>query len=101
VTDRTDGIVAGKHVRGRTFLSPLGSGLQDSDGTPTSAALALGALFSTTWRGAGTSVRGVVWSRPKIVPNSDPTAYIRFGSSHDITATYVKDQFAVLRSRRD
>jgi hypothetical protein len=101
VTYRTGGIVAGKHVRGRTFLSPLGSGLQDSDGTPDAAALALAELFATTWQGPGTSVRGVIWSRPKTVPNSDPLAYVRFGSNHDITANYVSDQFAVLRSRRD
>lgn len=99
VTYRTGGVVVGKHVRGRTFLSPLAADAAAADGTPTATALGLAQDFATAWLGAGTSVRGVVWSRPVHATLGGPTA--RLGSSHDITSEYIKDQFAVLRSRRD
>jgi hypothetical protein len=100
VTYQTGGVVNGKHVRGRSFLSPLWFGDMESDGTITSAALNLAEGWADDWQGPGTSVRSVIWSRP-VKSKTEPGEYVRFGSSHDITSSAVLDKFAVLRSRRD
>jgi hypothetical protein len=101
VTWRTDGVVAGKHVRGRTFLVPVAAVGLEADGSPTASALALVGTYAQTMTGLATSVALAIWSRPKTVPDSNPTAYIRFGSSHQVTDHTISDKFAVLRSRRD
>jgi hypothetical protein len=98
---RTNGVVNGKHVRGRSFIVPVAANAQESDGTPIATALTFVNSFATTLISGGTSVALAVWSRPKVVPNSDPKAYVRFGSSHLVTSHTLADKFAVLRSRRD
>jgi hypothetical protein len=96
----TAGVVAGKHVRGRTFLVPLGLDVTQSDGTPTDAALTAVAAYAADMIGVGSAGDAVVWSRPKkAVPPAE--GFTRFGSVHGITAATVKNTFAVLRSRRD
>jgi len=86
--------VAGKRIRGRTFLVPLGRGAYDADGSLAPAAL-------TTLRNAANGLatplvpligRLIVWHRPKV---GAPGSY-------GVVTTYsVKDKSAVLRSRRD
>lgn len=101
-TWRTTGVVAGKHVRGRTFLVPVHIDVPDTDGTPTAAALAAVAAYAANMISTPTNTDLVVWARPKqAVPHTDPKTYTRFGSVHSITHATVKDTFAVLRSRRD
>lgn len=90
---KTDDIVAGRRVRGRTFISPITSGQIDSDGTPVAGMLAYANAFGAKWIDNGaTAVYTCVWHRPK---GTSP------GSDHQITSYSVKDKFAVLRSRRD
>jgi len=77
--------------RGRTFLGPISASANDSTGTPNPTLL-------TTVRGAAAALVGSslsdangavgVWSRQE-------------GVFRDFAASSVKDQFAVLRSRRD
>lgn len=77
--------------RGRTFLGPLSTGTKDTDGTPTLAALTTittaGQTFADSWDGLGDG-HAVIWS---------PTD----GVGRDILSAYARDQYAVLRSRRD
>jgi hypothetical protein len=101
VTYQTGGVVNGKHVRGRTYLSPLATGLDDSDGTPSPSTRAVAELFATNWLGPGSSVRGVVWSRPLMGTGEESEEFVRYGSSHDISSFTTANKFAVLRSRRD
>lgn len=92
---RTGQIVNGRLLRGRTFLVPIGqSGLQ-ADGTAASAALtAIGAAATAliTSSAAASDWRLSVWHRPV-----GGTGGV---SSVVLTAT-VKDEIAVLRSRRN
>lgn len=77
--------------RGRTFLGPLSTGTAESNGTPTLVAAttitnAAQALIAASSEGEDGSP--VVYSTQQ-------------GLARDITAGYVRDQFASLRSRRD
>lgn len=91
VTWRTDGLVAGKRVAGRTFLVPMGGlGLQ-SDGTidnntVSSIHTAAGILISA-------APEFVVWHRPASVAAGG-------GSSHPVSAGVCADKSAYLTSRR-
>lgn len=100
VTFRTAGVVAGKHVRGRTFLVPVYLGAIDTDGSPTSGALTTADSFGDTIAGVSTTnLLPVVYSRPVHATLSGPTP--RLGTTHQITSVTISDKFAVLRSRRD
>ena len=86
----TNGIVAGRRVRGATFVVPLlaslysGAGILDSTvvtGLQTAANVLLGTAAGDL----------LVWSRP---------APGRAGSSHSITSAVVPNQISWLRSRR-
>lgn len=93
VTWKTDDIVAGKRVRGRTFFGPTCLAEIDTDGTPKASALVAVESMANAWTDSGaTSVDAVVWHRPK---GASP------GSDHIITSHSYRDTFAVLRSRRD
>lgn len=77
--------------RGRTFISPLSQGTLDTNGTPTAGTVSsmqtiANALVSTS-QGSPNGALGV-WS--------ESTATFR-----DVVSASVRDQFAVLRSRRD
>lgn len=100
VTWRTGGVVAGKHVRGRTFLVPVHSGVLDPDGTPAGDALALMATYALNMISTPTNTQFVTLARPKM-SSADPPVVERQGSVHIITSASVKDTFAILRSRRD
>jgi len=85
-------VVNGKRVRGRCFLSPI-AGAADSNGTPNATQVAASAGLVDSLRASGIGAQKlVVWHRP--VSGAG-------GSQHECTSTNTKDQFAVLRSRRD
>ena len=97
---RTGTFIAGRRVVGGAYLSPLAQGLFTSDGTPAPAQLAITAAFGAALvPGDGSAPHLVVWSRPYVMhaPSTRPS---RVGSVALVTVTTVKDQFAVLRSRR-
>ena len=87
---QTAGVIAGKRVRGRTFIVPVNATQYDSGGTLTPAAIT---LFSGAANGLITSGAGqfVVFARPRAFTG---------GQAHAITGSSVPDLVAVLRSRR-
>jgi hypothetical protein len=89
----TSTYIAGRRLRGRTFVSPLSQFAQDNDGSPTSTALGYADDFGDAWLTGGPGgITTVVWHRPTGGSG---------GSTAQITAHSVADKFAVLRSRRD
>ena len=85
--------VAGRRVQGRQFFSPLTSTLIQTDGTPSSTALAILAQgqndLTTNWASGDFQV---VWHRPKAGAG---------GVAARVTGHAEPDKFAVLTSRRD
>ena len=103
VTWRTGGVVAGRRVRGRTFLVPLAASAYGADGTITTGLVgtlqtAGAALISI----AGSPDVGV-WARPhkQHVNKAGETIPARDGSWWAATSVTVPTKVAVLRSRRD
>jgi len=93
VTWKTADFVAGRRVRGRTFLSPLSNATLQTDGTPAAATITAAQAFGAAWINMGaTDIQAGIWHRP--VGGSG-------GSFHAITGYQVNDKWAVLRSRRD
>jgi len=91
---KSDGIVNGRRVRGRTFLGPVAASANTAAGVPTAAALTALTAFGNAMEDAGTTfVRHVIWHRPT-VGGTD-------GSHHDVIQHSQKPKWAVLRSRRD
>jgi len=95
----TNGVVAGRLVRGRTFMVPLLTSAYELDGT-----IAGGALDD--FRNAATvlALSGalVIWSRPFAGdPDHVPPIPARAGTVHAVGGSVVNDRAAVLRSRRD
>ena len=90
ITWLTAGIVAGKRVRGRTFLVPMYSNLYEADGTLSSGAVTLANDFGAEMVASGMSV----WHRPTGPGTSD-------GSEHLVTGYRLRDKVAFLSSRRD
>jgi hypothetical protein len=95
VSWRTTSVVNGRSLRGRTFLVPLYAGAYEADGSLNSTFLtqcrAAAAAYATASSTATTWV-GCVWHRP------GPSGV---GVVGDISSSAVKDEVAVLRSRRN
>lgn len=92
----TGGVVAGRRVRGRSFIVPIGSGAYDNQGS-----LAAGTI--TTLQGAANGlvtafVGMVVWARP--LKAGTPPVVVRPGSYHGVSSMRVPDLAVSLRSRR-
>lgn len=92
LTFTTDSVINGHRVRGRSFFGPL-IGDSDANGTPVAfeitRAEGFGASLGYT---TGEPVAQVIWHRPTGGAG---------GVAARVTGHAVKDQFAVLRSRRD
>lgn len=92
----TGDIVAGRRVKGRWFLVPLGGSAYDGSGT-------LAPAFITHLLSAGAGIVGLAGSGTPLVVYSRPRtgAGARSGSTHVVTSASTKDKVAILRSRRD
>jgi len=93
LTGQTAVIIAGRRLRGRSFISPVASGTQTS-GLVSSAAIA------TTITSANTSLTGVTSSVPVVWHRPQPPGPSG-GSVSPVTTYSVGSTYAVLRSRRD
>jgi len=94
----TNGIVAGRRVRGKTFIVP-GVNMFEPGGTPIASAITTMTTAATTLVTA-TSPGLLVWARP-FTPGPDDDRPARAGTSHAVTSAFVPDKSMVLRSRRD
>lgn len=103
----TAGVVAGRHVRGRTFVVPLGRDVADENGSPNALVLSSAASFAAAVIAAdGGNADLVVWSRPRLQLGTTgkpvvPHVILTPGSAHKVLSATVRDVFCVLRSRRD
>jgi hypothetical protein len=86
---QTNGIVAGRRVRGRTFLCPIITTGFDSNGTIASTQLGTLQTAATALAAAG---KNQVWHRPS--PGGSD------GSAHIVVAGTVPDKVTSLRTRR-
>lgn len=100
--------LSGRHLKGRTYIVPLGSSAFDVAGS-------LDGGFLSIARGAATSQLAlfagdlVVWQRPRLATPSWTDKYGRFhpaisargGGYAPVSSATMPDQAAVLRSRRD
>lgn len=93
LTGQTGVIIAGRRLRGRSFISPCASGAMTA-GLVSSAAASTVVTSATVSLTGVTSSAPVVWHRPKA---PGPTG----GSVSPVTTYSVGSTFAVLRSRRD
>lgn len=93
----TGGFVAGRRVKGRTFMVPISGGAYQTNGTIDENALSFMRTSTNTFQNA---VQGnmIVWARPFAGKPGKPA---RTGSSHDVTSWQIPDKVAILRSRRD
>lgn len=87
---RTDAIVSGRRLRGRTFIVPVGGAAYADNGTlePVPMGIFTNAGQDYIDVGVFTNVAPCIWSRTH-------------GILADITSVVVPDEIAVLRSRRD
>lgn len=96
----TAGIVAGRRVKGRTFVPGLTENQVDN-GVLTAAVRAAFIVHAGTYIGGLTSTP-VVWARPFAGnPLAEPPQPPRVGTMHTITSGDAWNQLAGLRSRRD
>ena len=86
----TNGIVANRRVRGRTFIVPIIGSVYDTAGSLSTATLATMTAAASAYVTAQAGV-AVVWARPR------PGVA---GSAHSITSSRVPDLAVSLRSRR-
>lgn len=87
---RTGAIVAGRRLRGRTFVVPLSVGQYDAVGT-------LATTCITTLQAAATG-----YADANVFSNARPCVWSRtHGIQADITSVLIPDEASVLRSRRD
>lgn len=92
----SNGIVAGRRVRGRSFIVPIISSSYDTAGS-------LSAATITTLTNAATALESsafpmTVWARPFVHPTTP--ALNRAGSQHQVASIRVPDLAVSLRSRR-
>lgn len=87
----TSGVNRGRRVRGRTFMVPLAISAYQSDGTLSAAYLSALSTAATNFR-TSAAYESLIWSRPRAGAG---------GAAFPIVSSSVRDQVAVLRSRRD
>jgi uncharacterized protein (DUF2342 family) len=86
----TSAVVAGRRLRGRTYIVPLTGAQYDSAGSLSTTCIATLESAATTYRSTGvfTEATPVVWSRTH-------------GILADVIGSSVTDRASILRSRRD
>lgn len=89
--------LAARRGRGRTFLGPLNADAGSTDGTPSPGGLAT--IASAADALIATSSETNDWAFVVYGQQSAGIAGVKVG--RDITSRAIRDQFAVLRSRRD
>lgn len=87
---RTDAIVSGRRLRGRTFIVPLVTSQYETNGTISGTLITAAQTAANAFLSAGvfTACQPSVWSRTH-------------GVQSDITSANIPDEVAILRSRRD
>lgn len=100
----TEAIVAGRRLRGRTYIVPMGAAAFANDGTLSSSTVtdllaAADAYISAA--NVSTVLSPAVWSRPKYEGTGSERTITRPGTLADVVGRSIPDQAAVLRSRRD
>lgn len=103
ITWRTNGVVVGRRVRGRTFLVPLAAPAYAADGTITSGLVnTLTTAGQALISAAGTPDLGV-WARPteQHINARGETVPARTGIWYVASSVTVPSKVSVLRSRRD
>ena len=87
---RTSAVVAGRRLRGRTFLVPVYAGAYETDGTLSETAKATLASAAVKYWDTSllTAAQPAVWSRTH-------------GIMADIVSALIPDSVSILRSRRD
>jgi hypothetical protein len=93
ITWKTAGVVAGRRVRGRTFIVPMSANQYQADGSLVDAAIPILVGAASALRTA-TGPTFVIWHRPTGSPASG-------GSSFAVTAQSISDKVSYLSSRRD
>lgn len=97
----TSGVVAGRHVRGRSFLVPIAASLT-ATAEPTTDLKAKIAVYGEALLDYSNdaTVNLAVWSRP-YEGRTEPTVIAaRTGTSHEVSAVSASPRFAILSSRR-
>lgn len=98
----TPTFVRGRRLKGRTFMSPLTSGMLAPDGGPTAQAVATVQSFGASLLTSATPGDTlVVWSRPIPAKVGPPATTAVTGFFGVVEGVSVSTKFAVLRSRRD
>jgi hypothetical protein len=87
---QTSGVVAGRRVKGRTFLVPLLGAHYQTDGTIVDATLA---TINTAANNLVLAGKLRIWHRPTVKGANN-------GSAHTVTAAQGPDKVSSLRSRR-
>jgi len=88
---QTGGIIAGRRLRGRTFIVPIVTSEYDTDGTLGPGTVGALNAFATDLMASGPLA---VWHRPTTPGGTD-------GNSYGVVSARVRDKVAILRSRRD
>lgn len=99
----TTTILDGHRVKGRTYIVPITSDSYDTDGTIKGAIVTALRAQAATFFGA-TVGDLVVWHRPRVARPADGSrrAVTARAGGHGVVVGYtVKDNAAILRSRRD
>lgn len=97
-TWQTGMVVAGKRLRGRTFLVPLATDAYDTDGTLLASYAAYLKSFAD---GMAALPAFCVWHRPTYTGTGPGRVNNGDGASRLVSSGAVKDKVAVLTSRRD
>lgn len=99
----TDDWFAGRHIMGRSYVSPIASAIVDADGAISSAVTtAVDADLGSYLAALDSGDSQHVWHRPKMERNSSGVlVQTRDGASVPITSATCRTKIAVLTSRRD
>lgn len=100
---RTDTVVGGHRIRGRSFVVPLRQTSYAPDGTLENGHRAVILQAATNFANSQIS-SFVIWQRPRLARAADgsrPAVTARAGSHGLVTSVTVPDKACVLRSRRD